>query len=231
MDNDSDAREELIIHYSYIVQSIVRRIMPKYNNYNEFEDFISTGLVGLIDAIERFEPERGFIFETYATSRVRGEIIDYMRAQDWASPSMRQRISQITRKFEELESKNGTPAGDYDVAILLNLTLDQVRDALRYAHIFNIMSLESMLNENGFIYEIPENDSNTPENILLNKDFSIQLAKLIENLPERERLIITLYYYEGFLLKDIAYILKITEGRVSQIHSKILEKLKRQLAE
>ncbi|MDR2606114.1 MAG: FliA/WhiG family RNA polymerase sigma factor [Oscillospiraceae bacterium] len=230
-DNDQSAREELIVNYSHIVQAIVRRMMPKYNSFNEFEDLINTGLIGLIKAVERFEPERGFVFETYATTRIRGEILDYMREQDWASISLRKRINSVITASENLSEKYQRPADDNEIATYLNLTVEQVREATRQSHIFNIIGFEDMVNEQGIAIEAAADTELSPENTLLNKEFLQRLTELIEELPERERLIITLYYYEGLMIKDIAAILNITDGRVSQIHSKVLEKLKNQLAD
>jgi RNA polymerase sigma factor for flagellar operon FliA len=231
-DDDQSARDELIVYYSRIVQAIVRRMMPKYNTFNEFEDLVHTGIIGLINAIERFEPERGLAFETYATVRIRGEILDYMRAQDWASPNLRHKISNITKMFEELEAKHQRPATEYEVAISLDMPLDEVRAAINKSHIFNLISFESTLSELGTTtIDVADDEEHTPENILLNKEFLSRLAVAVEALPERERLIITLYYFEGFLLKDIANLLEVTEGRVSQIHSRVLAKIKKQLVE
>ena len=227
---DIEAKNEILLNYGYLVKWIVRRMMPKYNNYNEYDDLVSCGMLGLIDAVDKFELKHEVKFETYAVSRIRGEILDYMRSQDWASPSLRKKISAITSAYEVYESKNlGRPV-DKDVAESLGMPIDQVRKILNQTHMFNLVNFEDALGGgNNLEAEIGNFDENTPEDELLEKEKKHLLAKAIDELPEKERLVITLYYYEGLLLKEIADILRVTESRVSQIHSKVLAKMRTKL--
>ena len=226
---DMESKDRILLNYGYLVKWIVRRMMPKYNNFNEYDDLISCGMLGLIDAVEKFELKHEVKFETYAVTRIRGEILDYMRSQDWAPPSLRKKISAISIAYEEFESKNpGLPA-DKAVADSLNMPVEQVQKILTQTHMFNLINFEDALSSSNPEAEIMNRDEHTPEEELLEKEKKQILAQVIDALPEKERLVITLYYYEGLLLKEIAEILQVTESRVSQIHSKVLAKMRTRL--
>ena len=226
---DIEAKNEILFNYGYLVKWIVRRMMPKYNNYNEYDDLVSCGMLGLIDAVEKFELKHEVKFETYAVSRIRGEILDYMRSQDWASPSLRKKISAIINAYETFESRNPGRPVDQDVADSLNMPVEQVQKILAQTHMFNLVNFEDVLNSGNPEADIGNRDENTPEDELLEKEKKQLLTQVIDTLPEKERLVITLYYYEGLLLKEIADILQVTESRVSQIHSKVLAKMRTKL--
>jgi RNA polymerase sigma factor for flagellar operon FliA len=223
---DLKAKEKLLLHYTGIVKWTVRRMMPRMNNYNEYEDFVNSGIIGLISAMERFDLDHGTKFETYAVSRIRGEIIDYMRSQDWAPPSLRKKINSVNRTFEELEARFSRPPTDQMVADELGMPVAQVQKIQNKTHMFNVMNFEEALSASRSPGEIGALDEATPESILMEKEKKAILIGLIDALPEKERLVITLYYYEGLLLKEIAAIMGVTESRVSQIHSRILEKMR-----
>ncbi|MCL2226430.1 MAG: FliA/WhiG family RNA polymerase sigma factor [Oscillospiraceae bacterium] len=226
---DIDSKNEILLNYGYLVKWIVRRMMPKYNNYNEYDDLVSCGMLGLIDAVDKFELKHEVKFETYAVTRIRGEILDYMRSQDWASPSLRKKISAITAAFETFESKNPGKPVDKDVADSLGMPLEQVHKILSQSHMFNLVNFEDALSSQNPEAEIRSQEENAPEEELLEKEKKQVLAEVIDSLPEKERMVITLYYYEGLLLKEIADMLKVTESRVSQIHSKVLAKMRTKL--
>ena len=229
MTGDIEAKNEILLNYGYLVKWIVRRMMPKYNNYNEYDDLVSCGMLGLIDAVDKFDIKHEVKFETYAVSRIRGEILDYMRSQDWASPSLRKKISAITSAYEAFESQNlGRPI-DRDVAASLGMPVEQVHKILNQSHMFNLVNFEDALSSLNPEAEIRGQEDNAPEEELLEKEKKAILAEVIDALPEKERLVITLYYYEGLLLKEIADILQVTESRVSQIHSKVLAKMRLKL--
>jgi len=226
---DIDAKNEILLNYGYLVKWIVRRMMPKYNNYNEYDDLVSCGMLGLIDAVEKFELKHEVKFETYAVSRIRGEILDYMRSQDWASPSLRKKISAINSAYETYENLNPGRPADQEVAASLGMPVEQVQKILTQTHMFNLVNFEDALSSGNAEAEIKNTDANTPEEELLSKERKEYLIEVIDSLPEKERLVITLYYYEGLLLKEIADILQVTESRVSQIHSKVLGKMRTRL--
>jgi len=223
---DMDAKNDILLHYDYLVKWIVRRMMPKYNNYNEYDDLVSCGMIGLIDAVDKFELKHEVKFETYAVTRVRGEILDYMRSQDWASPSLRKKISAITSAYEMFESKNPGGVVDQEVADSLGMPVEHVHKILNQTHMFNLINFEDALGSMNPEAEIRNPDEKTPEDELIEKEKKALLAEVIDGLPEKERLVVTLYYYEGLLLKEIADILQVTESRVSQIHSKVLAKMR-----
>ena len=226
---DFTAKDKILLNYGYLVKWIVRRMMPKYNAYNEYDDLVSCGMLGLIDAVDKFQLEHGVKFETYAVSRIRGEILDYMRTQDWASPSLRKKINAITNAYEAYESQNPGRPSDSDVADSLGMSAEQVQKILTQTHMFNLVNFEDALNSNNPDSEIGNREENTPEEELLEKEKKELLTQVIDALPEKERLVITLYYYEGLLLKEIADILQVTESRVSQIHSKVLARMRAKL--
>ena len=223
---DIEAKNQILLNYSFLVKWIVRRMMPKYNNYNEYDDLVSCGMLGLIDAVDKFELKHEVKFETYAVARIRGEILDYMRSQDWASPSLRKKISAITSAYETYENMNSGHPVDREVADSLGMSVEQVQKILTQTHMFNLVNFEDALSAGNPEAEIKGKDENTPEEELLNKEKKELLTEIIDALPEKERLVITLYYYEGLLLKEIAEILQVTESRVSQIHSKVLTKMR-----
>ena len=226
---DIEAKNDLLLNYGYLVKWIVRRMMPKYNNYNEYDDLVSCGMLGLIDAVDKFKLKHEVKFETYAVSRIRGEILDYMRSQDWASPSLRKKISAITNAYETYENLSPGRPADKTVADSLNMPVEQVQKILAQAHMFNLVNFEDALNSGNPEAELKSKDENTPEEELLDKEKKELLVEVIETLPDKERMVITLYYYEGLLLKEIAEILQVTESRVSQIHSKVLIKMRAKL--
>ena len=226
---DMEAKNQLLLSYGYLVKWIVRRMMPKYNNYNEYDDLVSCGMLGLIDAVDKFDLSHEVKFGTYAVTRIRGEILDYMRSQDWAPPSLRKKISAITSAYEELENKNQATPSDQAVADSLNMPVEQVQKILTQTHMFNLVNFEDALGFAGSAEEITGQEENAPEKALVDKEKRAMLAEVIDSLPEKERLVITLYYYEGLLLKEIADILQVTESRVSQIHSKVLAKMRARL--
>jgi len=227
---DKGAKDDLLLHYGYLVRWIVRRMMPKYNNYNEYDDLVSSGMIGLIDAVNKFELKHEVKFETYAVTRVRGEILDYMRAQDWASPSLRKKISAINSAYEVYESKNPDGPVDQQVADSLGMTVENVHKVLNQTHMFNLINFEDALGTANPEAEIKSRDEKSPEDELLEKEKRAVLVQVIDELPEKERTVITLYYYEGLLLKEIADILSVTESRISQIHSKVLAKMRAKLS-
>ena len=226
---DMEAKDRILLNYGYLVKWIVRRMMPKYNNYNEYDDLVSCGMLGLIDAVDKFELKHKVKFETYAVSRIRGEILDYMRSQDWAPPSLRKKISAITNAYETFENQMIDLPADKAVADSLNMPVEQVQKILTQTHMFNLINFEDALSSSNPEAEIKSRDENSPEDELLDKEKREILTEMIDALPEKERLVISLYYYEGLLLKEIADILQVTESRVSQIHSKVLAKMRTKL--
>jgi RNA polymerase sigma factor for flagellar operon FliA len=229
---DIETKNRILLNYGYLVKWIVRRMMPKYNNYNEYDDLVSCGTIGLIDAVDKFDLSQGVKFDTYAVPRIRGEILDYMRSQDWAPPSLRKKINAISRAYETYENTHPGEPDDKAVADSLNMPVEQVQKILTQTHMFNLVNFEDALsNSPNPEAELRAPDDITPEEELIKKEQKELLVELIDGLPEKERMVITLYYYEGFLLKDIAEMMQVTESRVSQIHSKVLMKMRAKLSD
>ncbi len=226
---DIEIKNELVLNYLHLVKRIVLRMMPVYQNFNEYDDLVSYGVLGLMDAIERFDPDQGVKFTTYATLRIRGDIIDHMRKKDWAPSSLRRKITAVSDAFNDLQSKLFRQPSEQDVANHLGMDVKEVREVLEKSYIFNILHFEDILTENSTVKEPATPEEANPANIAEKKEVNDILANVIETLPEKERLVISLYYYEEMTLKEIASILQVSESRISQIHSKVLLKLRQKM--
>ncbi len=228
----TENKNRLVVHYVPLVNRIVSRIVPMYTAGTSFEDLVGYGVLGLIDAVDKYAPDRNVKFETYAVKRIKGEIIDSMRRQDWAPASLRSRIKQIDKAYEQMEA-NGLDVTDEDVAEYLGLDVRQVRAASEKAYMFNVLHFETLISsavEGGETYldAMPGRDaSDHPDRMLEKQELKKAIAQIINGLPEKERQIVTLYYYEELMLKDIAALLNVTPARVSQIHARALEKIKK----
>ncbi|MDR1588980.1 MAG: FliA/WhiG family RNA polymerase sigma factor [Oscillospiraceae bacterium] len=227
---DIEARDSLLLHYTYLVKWLVKRMMPKYNSHTDYDDLVSCGVLGLIDAMDKFDLEHGVKFETYAVNRIRGEILDYMRSQDWAPPSLRKKISAINEAYEELERAGAEPPSEHSIAQALDMPASQVQRIMSRSHMFNLVSFEDALQSLRTSGEPQAPEESSPEDVLMEKETKRLLAAVIDTLSEKERLVVTLYYYEGLLLREIAEVMSVTESRVSQIHSRTLAKLRTRLS-
>lgn len=220
-----EIRNELVLHYIYLVKRIVNRIYPKYKNHSEYDDLISCGVLGLMDAIDKFDLSKEVKFETYASLRIRGEIIDHMRKQDPIPVNIRAKLRKIENAYEELEHELGRTPTEDEVAESAGMSVKEMNKTLEETHCFNVMSLDEVIAETINISDSIKSD----EDIALGfdkKELKNILIDSIKSLPEKERLVINLYYYDELTLKEIALVLGLTESRISQIHSKVLIKLR-----
>lgn len=224
-----EARDRLLISYTPLVRQVVRRMMPKYSAHTEYDDLVSCGVLGLIDAVEKYDPKVGVKFETYAVTRVRGEILDSLRSQDWAPSSLRKKINIITRAYDEIESVTGETPSDEAVAGRVGIPVAQVQKVMAKTHAFNLVNFEDTLTSCYTAVDIEAPEHETPESRVIDGEVKRILVETIESLPEKERLVITLYYYEELMLKEIAQVLGVSESRVSQIHSKVIGKMRLKL--
>jgi RNA polymerase sigma factor for flagellar operon FliA len=222
------ARNELLMHYLPVVKYVVGRVMPTYRKYVEQDDLVSSGVLGLLDAIDKFKPDKGVKFETYASVRVRGAVIDHLRAQDWAPSSLRHKLKRLEEAFSVLEERNGRTATEAEVAEHLAMRPEEVSRLLDEAHTFNLIYMEDALTEQGD-FAVASTEG-LPEPSLLESETLARLASAIDSLPERERQVITLYYHDELTLKEIGLVLGVSESRVSQIHSRILMALRGKMA-
>ncbi|MDR0324702.1 MAG: FliA/WhiG family RNA polymerase sigma factor [Oscillospiraceae bacterium] len=221
-----EMRNELVMKYVGLVRSIALRLVPTYRKHVDFDDLMSSGLLGLMDAIDKFDITKDVKFETYASLRVKGEIIDQIRKQDWAPISLRQKIKRVEECFENLESSMGRTPTESEVASRLSMSADDVKKTLDEAHTFNLVALDEMLMDRVAGDSLAASPDESPEKCLEEQEIRSVLAKTIEALPDKEKQVVSMYYYDELTLKEIGLVLGVTESRVSQIHSKALMTLR-----
>ncbi|MBF0283479.1 MAG: FliA/WhiG family RNA polymerase sigma factor [Magnetococcales bacterium] len=219
------SREEIVLRYSPMVKFVVGRIALRLPSSVELDDLFQAGILGLIDAVSRFDPERGFKFQTYAEFRVRGAILDELRAMDWAPRAVRHASDQIEEAYHTLENQLGRPADDDEVARHLGLSLDDFYAQLDASRGVSIVSFEDLQpSDDGEGRDILEvlADPNVvdPVETMGLRELRRALAQAVSSLPEKERLVVTLYYYEELTMSEIGAVMKLTESRISQLHSK-----------
>lgn len=221
-----EQKNALVVGYVDLVEKTVRRMMPTYEGYSNFDDMVSSGILGLMDAIEKYDGQRNVKFEHYAVMRIRGEVIDQIRKQDWAPSSLRRKIKAISNAYAELENTLYRSPTDAEVAAHVGMAPEDVLKVIEKSHMFNIIHFEEMVTEDaGAYYNVPSEEATVEQQVERQEMKSI-LGDLIDELPEKEKLVITLYYYEEMTLKEIAGIVGVTESRISQIHSKVIMKLR-----
>ncbi len=233
---DPAARDRLILTYAPLVKYVAGRMGTNFPSHVEESDLISYGLLGLIGAIERFDLSRNIKFETYAITRIKGSILDELRSLDWVPRSVRSMARQIERSSANLENKLHRAPSDEEMASDLGLTMDEFRDALTRISSSTIVALEELwtISSTGtesvaLIDTIEDQQSKDPAAVVDVNDVKERLAGAISNLPEREKIVIALYYYEGLTLREIGDVLGVTESRVSQLHTKAILRLKGRL--
>ena len=228
-DGDERSRERLVVAYSPLVKFIAGRMASGLPSHVDEGDLVSYGLLGLIGAIERFDLEREIKFETYAVARIKGAIIDELRSLDWVPRSVRSRARDVERAHAALETQLGRSPTDEEMAEKLELTVDEFRDALLQIANSSVLALDDL-----WTFADPERGSSrmsvldtiedpsalNPESEAHIAELKDRLADAIHSLPERERLVIALYYYENLTLREIGEVLGVTESRVSQLHTK-----------
>ena len=227
---DLELRNELTMSCIYIVRSAASQMRGIASGYAQEEDLINQGVLALMDCMDRYDKTKGAKFETYAYMRVRGALIDFIRKQDWVPHRARNFNKKIEEAYASLSNRNMREPDVEEIASYLDIPPEKVESHLQYMNHSVVISLESMLEDiTGTILRAePENrnDSYKPEESLYYKEICRTLTTSIESLKEKERLVITLYYYEELKYAEIAEILEISESRVCQIHTKAITKLK-----
>jgi RNA polymerase sigma factor for flagellar operon FliA len=230
--HSQEARRDLVNIYARIVKYVAGRMAIGLPHYVEFNDLISAGLLGLIQAIDNFDHERGIKFETYAIPRIRGSILDELRSQDWFPRSLRRKAKQLEEAYSTLEVKLGRPATDAEVARKLDIRIEELDSMVGEVSIATIMSLDAdTSNDEGeastslgdYLADVNNEDV---EQILAKQEMKELIGTRMAELPEKEQLVLVLYYYEELTLKEIGEILDVTESRVCQIHTKAIFRLK-----
>ena len=231
----TENREEVIKRYSPMIKYVANRIAMRLPPHIEVDDLISVGVLGLMDAISKYDSSRGAKFKTYAEFRVRGAILDELRAMDWVPRSIRQKASNVDKVVQALQAKLSRSPEDEEVAKEMGISLDQFHNTLNETKSIPIFSLEDL----GIAKESGEQQSlldclagkadADPQTQIRLIELKEIIAKAIDALPEKERLMVSLYYYEELTMKEIGAVLEITESRVSQIHSKAVYRLRTKL--
>lgn len=223
-----DLREKLILEYAPLVKVVAGRL-SMYLGYNvEYEDLVSYGVFGLIDAIDKFDRNKEVKFETYASLRIRGAILDQIRKMDWIPRTIRQRQKQIDTAMKELEQRNGRPPTDAELAAYMGISEDEFLDWQNQVKADNIISLNEYVEQGNDISSEKSISSgfDTPESVIEKSELKEMLEEALELLTDKEKKVILLYYYEELTLKDISRVLEVSESRISQLHTKALQKMK-----
>lgn len=229
--NDPAIKDKLILEYAHIVKYVAGRLSIYFGSNVEYDDLIGYGIFGLIDAIEKFDITKGVKFETYASLRIRGSIIDSIRELDWVPRSLRQKSKELERVYMELENILGRSATDEEVARKLGIEVKDLNKLLNEVNLSSMVSLEEFLEQNYEIGAINSsvNKEERPEGYIEIAEVKRMLADAIEKLPEKEKKVVSLYYFNDLTLKEISAIMKVSESRVSQLHTKAILRLKGKL--
>ena len=235
---DPAIRDKLILHHSPLVKYVAGRLAMGLPPVVDVDDLISYGVFGLIDAIDKYDPDRAVKFETYAIARIRGAMLDGLRGFDWIPYSARQKARELERAYQTVEARLGRAATDEEVAAELNVTPARLSKMLMDVRALTLTSLDEAFggeDENGTglrpIELLEDPNAEDPVGKMEFEEHKEILAAAIDELPEKERTVVTLYYYEGLTAKEISQILKVSQSRISQLHSRAIMRLKGKLGE
>lgn len=229
-----DEREEMILKYLPYVKYIASRLVSGKPPGIEFEDLISYGIIGLIDAVERFEPSKGIKFETYATLRIKGSIIDELRKISWIPKSAFSKLSYLNQTRDTLEASLNREPTDNELAKAMNISLDELSSIQLYVNYMSLISLDEVLfksDEEDMYFKniIMDDNAPLPEEVLEENEKLQYLQDGINMMSDKDKLLLNLYYYEKLTLKEIGTILGVSESRVSQLHSRAIIRLRENL--
>jgi RNA polymerase sigma factor FliA len=232
-EGDANARERLVVAYSPMVKFVAGRLGAGLPSHVDDADLISYGLMGLIGAIERFEPERGIKFETFAMTRIRGAIIDELRSLDWVPRSVRSRAREIEAAQAKLEHELQRAPSEAELAARLDISEEELQTSLleiANSSVYALDELWTVSDSSGdsvsLLDTISDPRAEDPQESLASSEIKDRLTEAISSLPEREQLVVALYYYENLTLREIGEVLGVTESRVSQLHTKAVMRLK-----
>lgn len=229
-------KDKLIMEYAPLIKFIAQKIAVRLPANIELDDLISSGVIGLMDAIEKYDPTRDNKFKTYAEFRIRGSILDELRAQDWVPRSVRDKSKMLDRALIELEAQLGRGATDEELADRLGVSMDEFHDLVNQVKPVSLLSIDdsatfSNVDKKSILNLLESCKLSNPFNQLNLKSVKDIVASAIEDLPERQRLVLSLYYYEDLNLKEIGRVLRVTESRVSQLHAQAIARLRAKLTQ
>lgn len=234
---DLKVREYLINKYAPLVKYVAGKVAVGMPHNVEFDDLVSYGTFGLLDAIEKFDPSKDVKFKTYAMTRVRGGIFDELRNVDWIPRSIRQKAKQVEKIIGELENKTGRTVDDDEIAKELDIDLDEYHDLLSKISGTSLVSLNDVWhggedNEDiSYMDTLVSPQNVNPDTIVEREELKNMIVEAIKKLPDREKKVVVLYYYEDLTLKEIGEVLEVTESRVSQLHTKAIMRLRGRLTQ
>lgn len=227
-----ELREKIIIEYAGLVK-IVAGKLGIYLGYNvEYDDLVGYGTFGLIDAIDKYDFDKGVKFETYASLRIRGAILDQVRRMDWLPRTVRQKQKRMDAAYQKLETESGRFATDEELAAELEISVEELSQWQAQTKAAGVVSLDEYLeqgSENGIVGTVESEDFTGPEKQMEQKTMKEILVQSLESLTEKEKKVILLYYYEELTLKEISEVLEVSESRISQLHTKAIQKLRLKL--
>jgi RNA polymerase sigma factor for flagellar operon FliA len=233
---DHTCRERLVIAYVGLVKSVVGRMSVSRVPGAEYDDLVSSGILGLIDAIDRFDPDKGVKFEAYATTRIRGAVLDACRKNDWVPRSVRQTARRLERVYSAVENRLGRSATDVEIADEMGIAVEELEKMLREINGSYLVSLDETVpgvDDDDSITiadRIEDTTSPAPDELAADASALEVLTEAVCRLPERERLVVSLYYNDGLTLREIGEVMGVTESRVSQLHTKAILRLRGRLA-
>ena len=229
---NANLRRQLIEQYAPLAKYVVDRLNLQPSGGVSYDDLISQAIVGLIEAIDRYDPTRGVKFNTFAYYRIRGAVMDMLRELDWMPRSLRAKGNDIVNAIARLEGELGRPPSDEEVAAAMGISIDRFNEIAQEVGGSSLMSMDETIEQDDGENHLPVGDMIADDNALSPEDFAANqdqrrvLAEAIDSLPENERLVISLYYHDGLTLKEIGKVLGVTESRVCQMHSKAILRLR-----
>ncbi|HHZ92172.1 TPA: FliA/WhiG family RNA polymerase sigma factor [Candidatus Poribacteria bacterium] len=229
-DDDSEAKEQLIDQCLPLIKSIAYRASVYASPSYDLDDLVSIGIMGMLDAIDRFDPTKGATFKTFASHRIRGAVLDEIRALDWVPRSVRRQATQLESAYRRLEQQTGRAPDEFEVAQEMGMTIDEVHQALAETSCTAIITLNDLttdVDEQDAIQEFIADPSHVDAaDQLIYEETKNLLAEAIDTLPERDKLVLSLYYNEELTMKEIGLVLDVKESRVSQLHSSAILRLR-----
>lgn len=223
------SKDELVTRHAPLVKKIAHHLMGRLPSSVMVDDLIQAGMIGLLDAAGQYDPSQGASFETYASIRIRGAMLDELRRTDWAPKSVHRKARDVSAAIQQIEGSTGRDARDSEVAEAMGISLDEYHQILQDTSSSRLMSYEEITSEDSGGYDRFSNDSPSPLEALQDSEFRSHLIDAIGTLPEREQLIMSLYYEEELNLKEIGAVLKVSESRISQLLSQTHTRLRSRL--